>query len=67
MGCSAENETGDYIQINGVSTGLLSGNAYSIIDVFEIEYSPAEKEAIAAGKKIPNYHNNHRLLRIRNP
>lgn len=36
MGCSAEGETEGFIEVNGVSTGLLSGHAYSIIDVFEI-------------------------------
>lgn len=39
----------------------MSGHAYSIIDVFTLEFTEKEKET----KK--NYHNNHRLLRIRNP
>ncbi len=39
----------------------MSGHAYSVIDVFELNYLDKYKE----GKT--NYHKNHRLLRIRNP
>jgi len=45
----------------------MNGHAYSIIDVFELEYSEEEKILIENQLKKPNYHNNHRILRIRNP
>jgi len=61
MGCSAEGETEGFIDINGENSGVMSGHAYSVIDVFELDYLPDIKE----NKK--NYHGNHRLLRIRNP
>jgi hypothetical protein len=64
MGCSASGETEGFIQIEGENTGLLSGHAYSVLDVFELPYS---KDVGQNGQKSQNYHQNHRLLRIRNP
>ncbi len=46
MGCSAEGETEGFIEINEESTGVMSGHAYSIIDVFELEYNEREIELI---------------------
>ena len=42
MGCSAEGETEGFIYIDDENTGIMSGHAYSIIDVFEIKYSEEE-------------------------
>lgn len=50
-----------YINFEDQNTGLLSGHAYSIIDVIELDYLEDEKPL----KK--NKHGCHRLLRIRNP
>lgn len=61
MGCSAEGSTEGYINFEDQNTGLLSGHAYSIIDVIELDYLEDEKPL----KK--NKHGCHRLLRIRNP
>lgn len=68
MGCSAEGETEGFIDSpEGENTGILSGHAYSVIDVFPLNYNETEQGAISAGEKEPNYHKNHRLLRVRNP
>jgi hypothetical protein len=68
MGCSAEGETEGFIDSpDGENTGVLSGHAYSVIDVFSLDYNEIEQGAINAGEKEPNYHQNHRLLRVRNP
>lgn len=56
MGCSAEGGTEAYIQINGEDTGVMSGHAYGVIDVFELP-----------DPNCKNYHKSHRLLKIRNP
>lgn len=56
MGCSAEGETETYIQIKGEDSGIMSGHAYGIIDVFEIP-----------DDKCLNYHKSHRLVKVRNP
>lgn len=37
MGCSAEGGTEFTILISGEDTGIMSGHAYGVIDVFEIE------------------------------
>lgn len=43
MGCSAEGETEGFIfNKEGESTGILSGHAYSIIDVFTLPYTTEE-------------------------
>jgi hypothetical protein len=36
LGCSAEGGTELYIKINDEDTGVMSGHAYGILDVFEI-------------------------------
>ena len=51
MGCSVVGDVERQIVIDGFKTGIMTGHAYGIIDVFEIESSV----------KV------HRLLRIRNP
>lgn len=56
MGCSAEGGTEATITMNGEDTGIMSGHAYSVIDVFELK-----------DQKCKNYHKSHRLLRLRNP
>ena len=56
MGCSVTGGTEHAIRIDGVDTGILSGHAYSLNDVFEIEDENMDKER-----------KSHRLLRVRNP
>lgn len=56
MGCSVTGGTEKSIRIDGVDTGIMSGHAYSLNDVFEIENLEREEER-----------KSHRLLRIRNP
>jgi hypothetical protein len=56
MGCSAEGETEANILVNGEDSGIMSGHAYGIMDVFELKDDNSE-----------NYHKSHRLVRIRNP
>jgi len=56
MGCSAEGGTEAFIKINGEDSGVMSGHAYGVIDVFEI-----------ADPNCKNYHKSHRFLKIRNP
>jgi hypothetical protein len=56
MGCSAEGGTEHFIQVNGEDSGVMSGHAYGVIDVFELPYEPAK-----------NYHKSHRLIILRNP
>eukprot|EP01022_Parablepharisma_sp_SALTPOND_P033931 TRINITY_DN8_c0_g1_i1.p3 TRINITY_DN8_c0_g1~~TRINITY_DN8_c0_g1_i1.p3 ORF type:complete len:989 (-),score=126.44 TRINITY_DN8_c0_g1_i1:6417-9383(-) len=53
MGCSVRGSTEGQIRFNGIPTGILSGHAYAILDVFQIHKSYGK------GKS--------RLLRIRNP
>jgi len=56
MGCSVTGGTEKSIRIDGVDTGIMSGHAYSLNDVFEILNEEKEGER-----------KTHRLLRIRNP
>lgn len=42
MGCSADGETEGFIFIDGESSGIMSGHAYSIIDVFTLDYNTTE-------------------------
>lgn len=56
MGCSAEGGTELYIELNGIDTGLMSGHAYGILDIFEIPDDSCK-----------NYHKSHRLLKLMNP
>ena len=37
MGCSAEGGKEAHIMIKGEDSGIMSGHAYSIIDVFELK------------------------------
>ena len=48
---------------DGEDTGILSGHAYSIIDVIELPHKK-EYEALFPCK---NKRQTHRLLRVRNP
>ena len=56
MGCSSSGETEGMIKYNGLPSGIMSGHAYGIIDVFEIP-----NEQLVRERKT------HRLLRVRNP
>jgi hypothetical protein len=56
MGCSAEGAADSYIMINGEDSGIMSGHAYAIIDIFELP-----------DQTCKNYHKSHRLMIIRNP
>lgn len=56
MGCSVTGGTEKSIRIDGMDTGIMSGHAYSLNDVFEIQNPEREEER-----------KSHRLLRIRNP
>ena len=56
MGCSVAGATEGPVKIDGEQTGVLSGHAYGIIDVFELKDPDMKKE-----RKC------HRILRIRNP
>ena len=58
MGCSADGETEHEILVNGEESGIMTGHAYAITDVFEIPDSD---------KTVKNSHKSHRLLKIRNP
>lgn len=42
MGCSADGETEGFILHNNENTGVMSGHAYSIIDVFTLNYNEDE-------------------------
>lgn len=61
MGCSAEGATEGFIEIDGISSGVMTGHAYSLLDVIELPYLAED-----ADKKKKN-RGFHRLLRIRNP
>lgn len=67
MGCSVDSQDHGFVELDGIDSGIMAGHAYSIIDVFEVKYNEQELKLIAANEKTPNYHNNHRLVRIRNP
>ena len=56
MGCSVTGGTEHGIRIDGVDTGVLSGHAYSLNDVWELHDPDMEKER-----------KTHRLMRVRNP
>lgn len=56
MGCSSDGGTEHYIKVDDEDTGIMSGHAYGIINVFEIKDDQSK-----------NYHKSHRLLIIRNP
>jgi len=56
MGCSVTGGTEKSIRIDGCDTGIISGHAYSLNDIFELDDPEMEKER-----------KTHRLLRIRNP
>lgn len=56
MGCSVSGGTEQGVRIDGVPTGIMSGHAYSLNDVFELHDSEME-----------NARKTHRLLRVRNP
>lgn len=57
MGCSAEGETEGFIMMDGESSGIMTGHAYSLLDVIEL---PHLKDA--KNKKSRGF---HRLLRVR--
>jgi len=57
MGCSRKGGTEKPVQILGEETGIISGHAYGIMDVFELP----DEEMENPRRKC------HRLLRIRNP
>ena len=56
MGCSVTGGTEHAIRIDGVNTGILSGHAYSLNDVFHLEDDQKDSER-----------KSHRLMRVRNP
>lgn len=56
MGCSVTGGTEKSIRIDGVDTGIMSGHAYSLNDIFEL-----------ADEEMENPRKTHRLLRVRNP
>ena len=55
MGCSVTGGTEKNVVIDGVNTGIMSGHAYGLNDVIELEDPEMEKRKF------------HRLLRVRNP
>ena len=61
MGCSALGTTeGEIIYPEDVASGVLSGHAYSVIDVFEIKAQVADEN----GDLKPKL---EKLVRLRNP
>lgn len=56
MGCSFKGETEKERMYEGENSGILSGHAYGIIDVFELH-----------DMEMQNPRQCHRILRIRNP
>lgn len=44
MGCSADGGTESSITYNDEKAGIYSGHAYSLINVFELNYLPEDKE-----------------------
>ena len=56
MGCSVSGGTEHQVIIDGVKTGIMSGHAYGLNDVIELEDEDME-----------NPRKTHRLLRVRNP
>ena len=66
MGCSALGGTEHEITINGVAAGILSGHAYSISDLIQLEDVPHEIEDPDTGE-FKTVKKRVRLLRLRNP
>ncbi|EAS01497.1 calpain family cysteine protease (macronuclear) [Tetrahymena thermophila SB210] len=62
MGCSADGGTESAITYNDEKAGIYSGHAYSVIDIFQIDYSQEEKK-----NHDSNHRQYHRLLCLRNP
>ena len=56
MGCSVTGGTEKCVVIDGVNSGIMSGHAYGLNDVFELHDHLME-----------NPRKTHRLLRVRNP
>jgi hypothetical protein len=56
MGCSVSGGTEKNVVIDGVNTGIMSGHAYGLNDVFELDAPDKDKDR-----------KTHRLLRVRNP
>jgi hypothetical protein len=56
MGCSRSGDVEGMIKHEGRPSGIMSGHAYGIIDVFELANPALERER-----------KSHRLLRVRNP
>ena len=56
MGCSVAGGTEHNVIIDGVKTGIMSGHAYGLNDVIELE-----------DQEMENPRKTHRLLRVRNP
>lgn len=57
MGCSRTGGTEKTFEYEGENSGIMSGHAYSLNDVMEIE----DEDLAVKGKTA------HRLLRVRNP
>jgi len=56
MGCSVQGGTESRVRVDGQFVGILSGHAYSLNDVFEID-----------DPNMENPRKTHRILRLRNP
>jgi len=56
MGCSVTGDVEREVVIDGFKTGIMTGHAYGIIDVFELR-----------DENMANPRKTHRILRIRNP
>ena len=63
MGCSVTGGTEKNVVIDGVNTGIMSGHAYGLNDVFVLKDSEMEEKV----KREPEIRKTHRLLRVRNP
>ena len=57
MGCSVTGGTEKNVVIDGVNTGVMSGHAYGLNDIFQLDDPDMDNER----------HKFHRLLRVRNP
>ena len=56
MGCSVNGDVEREVIIDGFRTGIMTGHAYGILDIFEL-----------SDPNMANPRKTHRLLRIRNP
>lgn len=56
MGCSVTGDVEREVIVEGFRTGIMTGHAYGILDVFELP-----------DKNMVNPRKTHRLLRVRNP